>query len=134
MKNLFTQSQVSKKVILTSILLTLFVGCKSGPEVTGCVSDPKANGFQCGSKKDNSIFIPYEKSTGLVCMSPLDIKDFLKGCRQHEIIQVSLCKLSMPTLSFHCISPSSDVFSITLDESDNYFCMTETDLKKLTCK
>lgn len=72
-----------------SLLLVLFsllcvssslTGCKGGPRVTLCISNPMRGGFNCVTPDDKDYFLPYQNSDNFIALSPNDARTFFEYC------------------------------------------------------
>lgn len=70
------------KLLLICLLTCLLSnGCKTGPKVTVCVSDPQSNGFQCHNENTNQdFFLAYMDSDKYVAMPPADAQAVFDYC------------------------------------------------------
>lgn len=67
--------------LLLLISLGLFAGCKNGPKVTICISDPINEGFQCSDADENKFFLPYPDSENYIALSSDDARKLFEFCR-----------------------------------------------------
>lgn len=116
-----------KHLLLFSALFLASCG-HSGPLITACVVDAKNEGFQC-AQKDKKFFIKFEDGTNLICVSPTDIEQLLKACKQHKIIQTTECKWT--EARFLCVDPDGNHHQEIPDLIDNYFCVSEKDKRRI---
>ncbi len=56
-------------------------GCKDGPKVDVCISDPKHDQMACVDRDKKSYVLPYGQSDNYVCIMPEDLKTVLEYCR-----------------------------------------------------
>lgn len=109
-----------------------FSGCAhSGPDIFACVVDAAHDGFQCADNK-KKWFISIKEGEDLECISPSDLEDFLKACKEdHRAIPVTLCRLDLANNDFECSPPVGVGFIKSIVEVDNYFCVTEQSKKRI---
>lgn len=105
--------------------------CKSGPRVTACVVDVKSEGFQCVSYPNTRYFLPLKDGEDLECVSPSDLEDALKACKNHKVLPVTLCELRFAESKWQCATPSGSSYLLPLEKADNFFCMSEQDRKRV---
>lgn len=116
---------------LAIFFVLLANGCASGLKATVCLVDSANAGFQCAYNGDaaHGYFLPLEKGADLLCASPEDTEDFIKACKNHQILPIPLCSLNMP--GFLCTTPSSDHYYLSLPQLDNFVCLSSIDRKRL---
>lgn len=57
-------------------------GCKGGPLLDVCISDPASAGFQCIAKdRKTTYYLPYDDSNNYVAFSPDDTRTLLEFCK-----------------------------------------------------
>lgn len=96
--------------------------------MTGCVVDSAHEGFQCANSK-KKFFVPFKDGEGLQCASSADTESFLKACKDHHVIEITLCSYVEPR--FLCTEPSGNKYQDIPDHVDNYFCLSEKDKKRV---
>lgn len=73
------------KLCLILFTLCLLSSCKKGPEVTVCVSDPAASGFDCFNQAtQKSFFLPYAQTDKYVALPPTDAQALFDFCAQKQ--------------------------------------------------
>lgn len=105
----------------------------TGPVVTGCIvsgKDVSHLGFQCVTENGPSSFKPLDQGYDLKCTSPTDFEDALKACRNNQVLSITLCNYAADGI-FHCIDPQYRLFTLTLLQADNYFCLSEQDRQRV---
>lgn len=70
-----------KKLKLLLLCLTLFAGCKSGPEVTVCLMDVSSGQLVCSDPQEGTVYIPFAEADGFVVLKPDDFKRVLDYIR-----------------------------------------------------
>lgn len=71
-------------IVLLSFLLSSS-GCKTGPQVTVCVSDPARGVFDCWSESTQTAStLTYAESDKYVAFSPDDAKKLLDYCYSQQ--------------------------------------------------
>jgi hypothetical protein len=69
------------KYLLLIPVILLITNCKSGPQITVCVSTPSINGFDCYNEAtQQSSTVLYADSDKYVAMSPGDAQALLNYC------------------------------------------------------
>lgn len=68
-----------KLASLSLVFSFLVVGCGKGPQVTVCVSDPGAGGFQCVDPQGVVTLLTFNKTGNYVCFSPTDARTLLEA-------------------------------------------------------
>lgn len=132
LSNLRRRLRISSKlplVFLTLCVVSVSSGCGPGLQVTACVVDTPNNGFQCINSKKKKSYVPFSLGGLLKCASPRDTEDYLKACQQHRVIPIPLCHIHGG--DFLCINPDQTQFTQSYESSDNYFCMTDADRKRV---
>jgi hypothetical protein len=122
-----------KLYLLNLLLMLVFISCKSGPKVTGCVVDATNNSFQCYHAGDKEgFYVSLYDGRKLRCTSPEQMEDFLKSCKKGKIIEVLLCSYDPDKGAFGCANSGGGIpVYIGLPEVDNYFCLSDKDLKRV---
>lgn len=114
------------------IFLSLLVSCAHGVVITVCVVDSQNKGFQCVKQdQKDGYFLPFEKGSDLLCASPSDTEDFMKACKQHNVINITLCSINGE--SFLCKGPGTmDMpYPISQLAGDNFVCLNPQDRKRV---
>jgi hypothetical protein len=64
------------------LLSTLFIiSCKTGPQISVCVSTPSINGFECYNEQTQQSFVVlYADSDKYIGLSPADAQALLNYC------------------------------------------------------
>ncbi len=119
-----------KKLLLGKLAISCAVlasGCASGVKLTVCLVDSAHSGFQCVYNGDTAhgYLLPFEKGTDLLCASPGDTEEFLKNCKNHVILPITLC--SYKSEEFQC----SDQLKLSLSAADNFVCLSQIDHTRL---
>ena len=71
------------KLLVILSLSFLLSSCKTTPQVTVCVSDPAAQGFDCYNQMTKvSSFLQYQNSDKYIALSPEDAQTLLNFCAQ----------------------------------------------------
>ncbi len=100
--------------------------CAHGVRTQICVVDTVNLGFQCVSDDHKTgFYLPFDKGTDLLCASPAQTESFLKACKEHHPIDITLC--SYRDASFLCTNSTGERIIIPPHEADNYFCLTPRD-------
>ena len=102
--------------------------CVHGVQTTVCIVDAVSHGFQCANKDDSS-FIKFEDGKKLLCTSPEDTEAFMKACKNHKLLEVTVCRFDIST--FLCMSPQGNETHLLPAQADNYFCLSIKDRKRL---
>jgi hypothetical protein len=72
-----------QKICLILFVACLLSSCKTGPQVTVCVSDPQVNGLDCYDQRtQKSFFLPYAQSDKYVALPPADAQALFDFCAQ----------------------------------------------------
>jgi hypothetical protein len=87
--------------------------------------DVKRAGFACVDENQKDLFIPFDQGRDKVCASPKDTEAFLKACKAHKLIEITLC--SWDTIDFKCKDPSGASYGFCPACAENYFCLSEKD-------
>lgn len=102
-----------------------------GPKVEGCVVDAESEGYQCVEYPEKERFIPFSMGQDLECMSPADLENMLLSCRR-KTVDLTLCAVNYEADLFSCIDPHNEEFEISLEDADNFFCMSPGHLQRVT--
>ena len=113
---------------LSSILFASLVSCK-GARVTVCVVDAPNSLFQCSDDK-KQFSKTLEEGRNLKCSSPAETESFLKACKQGKVLDMTLCTYQH-SIEFSCIDPQKNEQMVSLDDVDNYFCVTDQHKKRI---
>lgn len=74
-----------KYLILSLVCLSSLLGCKQGPKVTVCVSNPEVAGFECFNQvTQTSFYLNYNDSDHYVALSPNDAQALFDFCAQNK--------------------------------------------------
>ena len=115
---------------LSKICISFFLaGCASGPIVTTCVSNPKANNFICKNPNwKTSINFKPSAVDNWIFLSAADENSALTACSNRTNASVSPCVFSASTLNFACFSEvSGKPFGLTYAQSENWIGVSAID-------
>lgn len=99
-----------------------------GLDLLVCIVDAKSLGFQCSKDQGaTGQFILFEQGVALECASPEDTEKFLKACKDHKVVEVTICSYSVEKKSFVC----EDGTLISIEKADNYVCLSPKDRTRL---
>lgn len=89
-------------------------------------------GFQCATSKEKQ-FIQLKDGKDLMCISPDDFEQFLKACKKdHRVLAVTVCKFfELDPVMFTCAPPDGQSFPMSIDQVDNYFCVSPSDRRRI---
>ena len=116
-----------KPLLALLILSASLVSCGTGLKVTACVVDAAHESFRCthGSSKTT---VPLVQGEALLCASPIDTENFLKACKEKQILDITLCQYE--GAEFTC-KLDGVVTEISVADADNYFCLSALDFSRL---
>lgn len=120
--------------ILVVMGIGIVLGCAPGMNSTVCVVDPPNAGYQCSTDRQPGYYINWEQGKDLICASSADAEEFLKSCKQHEILPITLCTYEASPPGFLCKAPGTgpgEGVVISLDQANNYFCLSPKDHRRL---
>ncbi len=130
-----------KKPLLLTVLLTtfgIFSACgHKGPDIEVCDVEDANKGFFCRSRHYKNRRITYEeaqklpRNLSLICISPIDIEELIKECKQHRILPVLTCKIGDDLLSFTCTPVEGPAFQAPTWSVDTYRCIAQEDLDRV---
>ncbi len=121
-------------ILFVALVLSNACAHHPGPDVQVCIVDVQNHGFQCANET-SSVFLPFEKGEALQCVSPIVLEGFIKDCKAGAKVEekdLEICSLQYSESRFACLNPQSlETFYVALADSDNYFCLSHQDLKRV---
>ena len=103
-----------------------------GADITACTIDAEGGQFECASG-NNRFALSFKDGHNLGCMSPMDLEDVLKACKQHQKLEATMCQLDGDfTKYLTCYPPDNRAkYSITIAMANSYFCLSQQDYKRV---
>lgn len=107
---------------------------EEGPAIIICVLDVINQGYQCSRFDETPYFRSFDapESSEMICISPSNIEIILKACKKGSQVGFSSCtfKGRVP----YCQDSYGNSISLSLDQLDNYVCMSPQDRDRLLAR
>jgi hypothetical protein len=130
-KNLKLLKRNGSRLLISLLSLGALGSCAKGLDVVVCVVDSEMAGFQCAKYgNEKGYFLSLQDGKSLQCASPAESEEFLKQCKQHNVLPISAC--SYDGAAFLCMSPGRPAYKLDLKDADNYVCISEQDRRRIS--